>query len=120
MEDEKKCELDNICENKHDLVVTIIKKGNSEKILKASKEAGAEGGTVIYGRGIGIHEKSTLMGIPIEPEKEIVFTIILKSQTKKVVEAIIKEGNLNEPGTGIVFVIGIQTVAGICHLINNI
>lgn len=120
MEEDKKCDLGFICENKHDLIVTIIKKGNSEKILKATKEAGAEGGTILYGRGVGIHEKSTLMGIPIEPEKEIILTIILKNKTREVVEAIIKAGNLNKPGTGIVFVLGLQQVSGICHLIENL
>ncbi len=30
----------------HDLIVTIIPKGSAEKALRASREAGAEGGTV--------------------------------------------------------------------------
>lgn len=60
----------------YDLIITIVKKGFSENILKASREAGAEGGTILFGRGAGIHEKAKIMGIPIEPEKEIVFTII--------------------------------------------
>lgn len=36
-----------------DLIVTIIPKGESEKIVTASKRAGAEGGTILYGRGTG-------------------------------------------------------------------
>ncbi len=106
-----------ICKNNYDLVVTIIKKGESEKILKASKNAGAEGGTVIYGRGWGIHEESTIFGIPIEPEKEIVLTIVDENITNKVMNSIIKAGKLNEPGTGIIFVLSLKAVAGICHLI---
>jgi len=108
------------CENNHDLIVTIVDRGSSELILKASKEAGAEGGTVIYGRGTGIHEKSTIIGIPIEPEKEIILTVIPKSKTKEILKAIIDAGNLNKPGIGIVFVLEIKEVAGICHLLENL
>ncbi|MGM0365075.1 MAG: P-II family nitrogen regulator [Actinomycetota bacterium] len=108
-----------ICYEDHDLIVTIVKRGFSETILAASKEAGAEGGTVIPARGSGIHEKSKLMGIPIEPEKEILLTVVNCEITKKVLDAILEAGNLNKPGEGIVFVLDIKYVAGICHLVEE-
>lgn len=108
-----------ICYGNYDLIVTIVKRGHSEKVIKASKEAGAEGGTIIFARGYGIREKSVLMGIPIEPEKEVLFTVIQEELTEKVLEAIIKAGNLEAPGQGIVFVLDIKSVAGICHLVDN-
>jgi nitrogen regulatory protein PII len=108
-----------ICYENYDLIVTIVKRGKSEKILKASKEAGAEGGTILFARGSGVHEKATLMGIPIEPEKEVLLTIIQEELTEKALEAIMKAGDLERPGSGIVFVLATKSVAGICHLINN-
>lgn len=36
------------CKN---LIVTIVKKGWSEKVIHASREAGASGGTILMGRG---------------------------------------------------------------------
>ena len=51
------------------LIMTIVGKGWGETVLEASMKAGAEGGTVLLGRGVGIREKQTIMGIPIEPEK---------------------------------------------------
>ncbi|MBM3700250.1 MAG: P-II family nitrogen regulator [Actinobacteria bacterium] len=109
-----------VCINNHDLIVTIVKKGKAETVLKASKAAGAEGGTVIYGRGAGIRETSTIMGIPVEPEKEIILTIILKDLTSKVMNAIIEAVNLHKPGSGVIFALELKNVAGICHLIENI
>ncbi len=103
-------------EMKFDLIVTIINKGVSKIIIKASKEAGAEGGTIIYGRGTGIRENKTLLGIPIEPEKEIVLTIVPQDITEKVLSAIIQAGELNKPGSGIAFVLDLKKVAGVCHL----
>lgn len=104
----------------HDLIVTIVRKGWAERIVEASKKAGAEGGTIIFGRGTGIHEQKKLMGIPIEPEKEIVLTIINKEKTDHVLQAIVEGGRLEEPGKGICFVLGLQQVAGIVHLLQNV
>jgi len=104
-----------IYENAHDLIVVIVKKGLSEKVLDSAKKAGAEGGTIMYGRGTGIHEKAKLLGIPIEPEKEIVFIIIDKKKTKIVLDSILSYTNLNKPGAGIAFVIELSKVLGICH-----
>lgn len=103
-----------------DLIVTIVNKGFSESVLKASKESGAEGGTVVFGRGLGIHETKTMLGIPIEPEKEIVLTAVPRDLTDKVLEAIVEGADLDQPGTGIAFVVELRRIAGICHLFEGI
>ncbi len=101
----------------HDLIVTIVKKGCCECIIEATKEAGAEGATIIPARGAGIHEQKKLLNIPIEPEKEVILTIIQKHKTETVMDAIIQAGKLNKPGTGIAFVLELKHVAGIVHLV---
>ena len=102
--------------DKFDLIVTIVNKNTSADIIQASKKAGAEGGTIVTGRGTGIHETRTLFGIPIEPEKEIILTIVPQNITDQVQEAIIRAGDLDQPGAGILFVLELKSVAGICHL----
>lgn len=108
-----------LCPEGYDLIVTIVKKGFSENVFQASREAGAEGGTIIFGRGAGIREKARLIGIPIEPEKEILLTIIKKDLTEKVLDSIMKAGKLMEPGEGVCFVLELKKVAGICHLVEE-
>ncbi len=103
----------------YDLIITIVNKGSSQMVLKASKAAGAEGGTTIMGRGAGIHETKTLLGIPIEPEKEIVLTAIPQEKTEKVLSAILESAGLNKPGAGVAFVVELKQVAGICHLVDG-
>lgn len=100
----------------YNLIVTILNKGDSELVLTASESAGARGGTVIFGRGTGIHEKAKLFGINIEPEKEIVFTLIEKENTSEVLNAIIRETELDKPGHGIAFIIDVEKVAGISEI----
>lgn len=102
---------------KHNLIITIVKKGQAKKIVKASKQAGAEGGTVIFGRGIGVHETKTFLGIPIVPEKEIILTLTATEITNRVVEAIEEEGKLYSPGNGLAIVISTKAITGIAHLV---
>jgi len=101
-----------------DLIVTIINKGWADEIVDAARSAGAEGGTVLYGRGTGVHERKSFFGILIEPEKEVVLTLIPRERTQSVLQAIIKAGQLERPGTGIAFVLDVSQVAGIIHLAN--
>lgn len=99
----------------YDLIVTIVNKGKADKVVELSKKAGAEGGTILFGRGTGIHEKAKLFGIPIEPEKEIILTLIPKEKTQLVLETILSHADLCKPGKGIAFVLPIDKVAGINH-----
>ena len=100
----------------YDLIVTIVNKGFAEQVVEASKKAGAEGGTILQGRGTGIREKAKLLNIVIEPEKEVILTLIDRKKTDRVLEAIMKNGQLDKPGKGIAFVMEVDRAVGINHL----
>ena len=104
----------------HKLIVTIVKKGKADMIVEAAREAGARGGTILHGRGVGIHENKKILGIPIEPEKEIVFTLIAEELADQVLSAIITAGNLNQPGKGICFVLDVEKVLGVVCLLEQL
>jgi len=103
-----------------DLIITIVNKGNSQKVVEAAKKAGADGGTLLFGRGTGIHEHAKLFGITIEPEKEVVLTLIKRDMCERVLDAIVLEADLNKPGKGIAFVLEVERVVGINHLLDKI
>jgi nitrogen regulatory protein PII len=107
------------CQIEFDLIVTIVNRGFAEEVVCAAKAAGAEGGTIVNGRGTGVHENAKLFGITIEPEKEIVLTLIDRAKTKNVLEAITKSVDLNKPGKGVAFVLGVEKAIGICHLLKE-
>ncbi|MBE0481757.1 MAG: P-II family nitrogen regulator [Dehalococcoidia bacterium] len=98
------------------LIVTIVRRGWGDRVLEASMRAGAEGGTIVYGRGMGIHEQQRIFGICIEPEKEIILSITSVDKTDGVLESITKAGELQKPGAGLAFVVPVQTVVGVVHL----
>ncbi|ADY57501.1 hypothetical protein Sgly_3237 [Syntrophobotulus glycolicus DSM 8271] len=92
------------------LIVTIVNKGKGEKVADIAHQAGAQGGTVLYGRGTAVR---LLLGISIEPEKEIFLTLIQKENAQAVLDAIVKKMNLNEPHKGIAFMLSLDQVTGI-------
>lgn len=104
---------------KFDLIITIVNRGFSSDVIDATKSAGAEGGTVINGRGSGIHETAKLFGFIIEPEKEIVLTLIDANKTEQALQAITDKVGINKPGKGIAFVLDVKKTIGICHLCEN-
>ena len=104
------------CPIAFDLMVTIVNRGFAEEVMRAAKSAGAEGGTIIYARGTGIHEHAKLFGISIEPEKEIVLTLVERAMTKQVLDTVVEALELDKPGKGIAFILAVESVAGICHL----
>lgn len=104
-------------ENDLVLIVTIVKKGWGDKVLNASRKAGAKGGTIIFGRGTGVHENKSLLGMLIEPEKELVFTLAESISADKIIEFINEDLDLNMPGTGLGFIIAIERVFGTAQLV---
>jgi nitrogen regulatory protein PII len=104
----------------HKLLITVVQKGKAKKIIDATREAGAEGGTILFGRGTGIHEQAKLFSIPIEPEKEVVLTLIARDKTEAVLRAILEDSGLEQPGKGIAFVLPVERTTGIKHLEQNL
>ncbi len=105
------------CETDVALIITVVKKGWAEVALKASVDAGAQGGTVMYGRGIGMHERKTILGMRIEPEKEILITAVKRNLSDQVMLAISEAAELSKPGQGISMMLPLDKVIGRVHMI---
>jgi len=101
---------------KFELIVTIVDKDMSGDVIDAAKRGGAEGATVLHGRGSGVHEKAKFFGITIEPEKEVVLILVPSEIRKAVLKSIAKEINIDQPNSGVAFVIDVTKVIGIRHL----
>ncbi len=102
------------------LIITIVRKGWGDKVLEASMKAGAEGGTIMMGRGVGVHEQKKILGIPIEPEKEIVLSMVYNERAEAILHSIDMECDLEKPGMGIAFVVPLLKVVGVSHPIKKI
>jgi len=95
------------------LIVTIVRKGWGSSVLQASVKAGARGGTVLLGRGAGIHEHEKIFGMSIEPEKEIVLTIVPEDRADEILGEIVRVAELDEAGHGMAFVLPVHRIVGV-------
>ena len=100
-------------DTKYNAIYTIVDKGKAEDVVDAANRAGAQGGTIINARGSGIHETGVLFAMPIEPERELVLILAENSITKAVAEGIRVALRLDEPGNGVLFVLGVREAIGL-------
>lgn len=98
---------------KYEAIFTIVDRGLSEDVIEAAREAGSTGGTVIHGRGSGVHEKEKLFNMEIEPEKDIVLILSTSDKTDNIVDSIRKKLNIDKPGAGILFVLDVSKTSGL-------
>jgi nitrogen regulatory protein P-II 1 len=108
-----------VLRKKQKLVFVIVKKGKAKRILKALQKAGAEGSTVIPGRGMSVHQERSFLGIPIEDEKECILSIIPEDIKDKVLSKVKAAVRLDRHGNGIAFVLNPSIVTGVAHLLNH-
>lgn len=100
----------------YDLIVTIVSRGEAEDVMDCAKKGGAEGGTILTGRGAGVHDGLKIFGMLFEPEKEVVLVLISKEKSRCVMRSIYEGMELEKPGRGIIFSLDVSKVAGITHL----
>lgn len=95
------------------IITTIVDKGMAEDVIEAARKAGSKGGTIMNGRGAGMHETSRLFSMDIEPEKEIVLILSEHDMTDQIVSAIRTDMHIDAPGKGIVYVQDVNRTYGI-------
>lgn len=99
------------------LIVSVVRRGWGDLVLEASMKAGAHGGTVLFGRGTGRNEQQQVFGIKIEPEKEVLLTLVPQELVTPVLDAVVAAAELSLPGHGLAFVVPVEQVRGVVHLV---
>lgn len=96
-------------------IFVVVERGKADQIVDEAKKAGAFGATVFYGRGTGEKEFKKFFNLQIESSKEIIFILTSKEDKDPIVRALVKAGNLNDPGTGILFTVPVGDLIGLHH-----
>lgn len=102
-----------------ELIVGFVNPKITEKVIKTAKEAGATGDVIIQGKGSGI-EQTSFMGLSIQEKTDIILFIVEEHHTRKILDTISKKYNIEEPGNGIMIVLGIDKVVGLSKQIKKI
>ncbi|WMM25146.1 P-II family nitrogen regulator [Tissierella sp. MB52-C2] len=96
-------------------IVAVVERGKADKIVEAAKKAGANGATIFYGRGTGESEVKKFLNIHVEASKEIILILTEIEKHKAIMGAMVDEGQLKKPGTGIIFTVPITNLIGLHH-----
>jgi len=72
-----------------------------------------------YTRGTPGQKSFKLLSVVVEPAKEIILTIVPQSKTKKVLDQIVKDADLDNPENGFAFVFEIKDLGGFTSLLKD-
>jgi nitrogen regulatory protein PII len=83
----------------------------ADTIIEAAQEAGAQGATVHFARGMGVRERLGILGVAVEVEKEVVDIVVSKEQMERVFNRMYLAGNLDTPGMGLMYITPLDKAA---------
>lgn len=104
------------------LIVTFLESSETEPVLKAAREAGATGSTVIsQARGEGAEQSRTFFGLTLESQRDIILMLVEEHLCRSILETIARVGRFDErPGIGIAIQIDVEDAVGISHQIRKL
>ena len=89
-------------------VQVICNKGFALEIMEKARSLGAEGGTILQGKGTAREEDEVFFGHKLVKEKEILLLIVSSQVEKKVVDGIENMECMKGDGAGIVYALPIS------------
>ena len=85
----------------------IVNAGFATEIVNIARDNGATGATIINARG-SVPNPQTILGITIDPEKEIVLTIVEKEIAIKVMDDVKKTCGVGTPAHALCFYMPVE------------
>ena len=93
-------------------IVAMVKPNLTDKVVDSAKAAGATGATIIDASGTGAREAKTFFGLSLDIRTEVVLILVNEDRVTPVLSAIREAGQFYEPGTGIAFVLAVESAIG--------
>ena len=95
-----------------DLITAIVRRSLADASLDAAIRAGAPGITYFWARGTGVKDTLGYVGTLIESEKQVLWVVTKRSDTRRVLDAIVQAANLSLPGEGFAYVQPVAQTVG--------
>jgi nitrogen regulatory protein PII len=102
------------------LILALVDDEKVDQVLKAARQAGATGATVITSaRGEGLAPRKTFFGLDLAGQRNVVLLVVEEHLSRRILEAIAAIGRFDEePGSGIALQIAIEDAVGLASQIN--
>ena len=93
------------------LITCVVQRGQADRIIAAARDAGAQGATVHFAKGMGIRERLGVLGVAVNVEKEVIHVMVSTEQQERVFETMYLAGGLDTPGMGIMYLTPLEKAA---------
>jgi len=104
------------------LLVVFVEDSKTDDVMKAAREAGATGATVINNaRGEGLTRTKTFLGLSLETQRDVVLFIVEEHLSRKILETISQVADVDDmPGRGIAIQLDVEDAVGVAHQIQTL
>ena len=100
-------------ESNYQALYVIVDRHEGQKAVAIAQENGANGATLIHGRGSEKEVKSILLNMNVEPEKDIVIMLVKNDIAENIKDAIYDKMNLYKENKGIIYSLPVMEVRGL-------
>ena len=99
------------------LICTFVQDDKTNAVMKAAREKGATGATVITSaHGEGVEVRKTFFGLNLETQRDVILFLVEEHLAREILESIATMGEFDvKPGTGIAFQIDVEDAVGVVH-----
>lgn len=104
------------------LIICFVEDSKTDAVMKAAREAGATGSTIINNaRGEGLEQSKTFFGLSLETQRDVILFLVEEHLSRYILETIEHAGEFDQkPGTGIAIQIDVEDAVGITHQVQTL
>ncbi len=104
------------------LIIALVADELCDGIVRAAREAGATGATVLPGcHGEGILPEKTFFGLDLSGHRNLAMFVVAEELSRDILESIADAGRFDEkPGSGIAFQLDIEDAVGFSSQLDTI
>ncbi|MDZ7750091.1 MAG: P-II family nitrogen regulator [Gammaproteobacteria bacterium] len=99
------------------LIIALVDDSKTNAVLKAARDTGATGATVINSaRGEGIEKEKTFFGLNLTTQRDVLLFLVEEHLSRRILETIMDIGEFTaKKGTGIAFQVDVEDAVGVAH-----
>ena len=94
------------------LICALVNAGYSDEVVKAARNAGARGSTILRGHSMTEEETLNSLGMTAQSEKETVLILTTQSAKKELMQAITGQFGASSEASGVVLSVPLDSVIG--------
>jgi hypothetical protein len=97
------------------LLVVFVDDRKTETVMRAARDSGATGCTVIHhARGEGLKKQTTFFGMSLSASRDILLLLVEQHLSRRILEHVRDVGEFDaKPGTGIAVQIDVEDAVGV-------